>query len=135
MEMAFQTVIFGSRAAPRISVVAQELSQKPFHIGIEPVSFPPSLPGEAFLSFSRYGLFGDDRRLTVSGRIAVTDARRRRVLRQGQLADLVGISRPILSNILAGRFGASPQTAERIAEMIATTPAFERQPFLPGLAA
>jgi hypothetical protein len=38
-------------------------------------------------------------------------------------------------NILTGRFGASPQTAQRIAEIIMLTPAFERQPFLPGLAA
>jgi plasmid maintenance system antidote protein VapI len=49
--------------------------------------------------------------------------------------NLLGIRRLTLSNILAGRFGASPQTAERIAEIVATTPAFERQPFLPGLTA
>jgi DNA-binding XRE family transcriptional regulator len=79
--------------------------------------------------------FGADRRLTVSGRTAVIDARRRRAIRQDKLADLIGISRPALSNILARRFGTSPQTAERIAKVIATTPAFERQPFLPGLAA
>jgi transcriptional regulator with XRE-family HTH domain len=52
---------------------------------------------------------------------------------QTSLASLIGISRPTLANILAGRFGASPRTAERLAEIIAMTPAFERQPFLPGL--
>jgi len=40
-----------------------------------------------------------------------------------------------LANILARRFGASPRTAKRIAEVIELTPAFERQPFLPGLVA
>jgi plasmid maintenance system antidote protein VapI len=63
------------------------------------------------------------------------EAKRRRCIPQDDLAGLVGVSRPTLANILAGRFGASPQTAARIAEVIATTPAFERQPFLPGLAA
>jgi DNA-binding XRE family transcriptional regulator len=140
MDMAFQVETFGRRAAPPISIAKQELAQKPFHIRIPCVSSPPSLPplpSPSHSSFSSWSfcLFGDDRRLTVSGRIAVIDARQRRALCQAQLADLVGISRPTLSNILAGRFGASPATAKRIAEIIATTPAFERQPFLPGLAA
>jgi bifunctional DNA primase/polymerase-like protein/primase-like protein len=88
----------------------------------------PSSSGET-------ALFGLDGRLTASGRIAVLDAWRRRAVRQDQLAELVGICRPTLSNILAGRFGASPQTASRIVEVIASTQALERQPFLPGLAA
>jgi len=50
------------------------------------------------------------------------------------MAGLADISRPTLGNILSGRFGASEKTAARIAEVIAQTPAFERQPFLPGIA-
>jgi DNA-binding XRE family transcriptional regulator len=141
MEMSFQTVIFGSRAAPPISLAKQELTQEQFHKGTECVpsssslSLSPSLLPSLLSLDSISAVFGDDRRITVFGRTAVMDARRRRAIRQDKLASLVGISRPTLSNILAGRFGASPQTAERIAEIIATTPACERQPFLPGLAA
>jgi DNA-binding XRE family transcriptional regulator len=145
MDTAFQTVIFGSRGAPAIASRKQSLSRKPFHRISEARSLsltslaPPSLhsppnpyplPLRAKLPF-----FGGDRRLTSSGRIAVIDARRRRAIAQGKLAALVGISRPTLANILARRFGASPRTAKRIAEVIELTPAFERQPFLPGLVA
>jgi DNA-binding XRE family transcriptional regulator len=152
MEMAFRTEVFGSRATPPILLPEQELREKQFHIRREPSSVPASLSSLSdpslsvlslsssfsFLPLSNNGIsafFGDDCRLTVSGRIAVINARRRRAIRQYELADLVGISQPTLSNILAGRHGASPHTAERIAEIIATTPALERQPFLPGLAA
>ena len=91
-----------------------------------PSSVPRSLP----LAF-----FDAERRITISGRVAVRQAQRQRCLGQGSLASLVGVRRPTLANILAGRFGTSAQTAERIAEIVAMTPACERQPFLPGLAA
>jgi hypothetical protein len=152
METAFQTVIFGTRSTPVIAPLKQGLSEKPFLKGEErrplPALSPPpflvrpspsvvpsgpppcSLPGAG-----KTAIFDYNRHLTASGRIAFIDAWRCRAIRQDKLADLVGISRPALANILAGRFGASPQTADRIAEIIAATPAFERQPFLPGLAA
>jgi DNA-binding XRE family transcriptional regulator len=134
MEMAFQTVIFGSRIAPAISISEQGLIEERSHIGIE---LPPvSVPLASLLFTDRVSaVFGEDRRITVFGRTAVIDARRRRAVCQDTFANLLGIRRLTLSNILAGRFGASPQTAERIAEIVATTPAFERQPFLPGLTA
>jgi DNA-binding XRE family transcriptional regulator/tetrahydromethanopterin S-methyltransferase subunit G len=146
METAFRTVIFGSRAAPPIMITKQELIHESFHIRTEidvdlsllslsVLSPPPPSSSNLPALVGDCALFDDDRRITVYGRTAVVDARRRRAIRQDNLANLVGVSRPTLSNILAGRFGASSQTAERIAEMIATTPAFERQPFLPGLAA
>jgi hypothetical protein len=96
--------------------------------------------GSAFLaSFSpplRSGVFFDERRhLTKIGRLAILDAKRRRDIRQDELARLAAVSRPALANILAGRFGTSPEVAERIARIVLTTPAHERQPFLPGLAA
>jgi DNA-binding XRE family transcriptional regulator len=137
MDEAFQKVIFGTRRAPRISSLEQGLNSKPFHIMLE--IYSPLCPSLFFPSSSSPGCSGlfevDRRRLTKIGRLALVDAWRRRCIRQDKLADLIGISRPTLANILAGRFGASPQTAERIAEVIALTPAFERQPFLPGLAA
>ena len=87
------------------------------------------------LASSASALFDAKRRITPLGRMAALAAKRRRSIQQEKLADLIGIRRSTLANILAGRFGASPQTAEYIAEVIAMTPAFERQPFLPGLAA
>jgi len=134
MEEAFHNVIFEGRRAPRILNSKQMISSKPFHIMLEspslpsPDSFPWRLSG-----FS--GLFGLDRHLTQSGRLALSDAKRRRCIHQEKLAGLVGISRPALSNILAGRFGTSPEVAERIVRIVLTTSAHERQPFLPGLAA
>lgn len=135
MEMAFQTVIYGSRAAPPILMLQQELKPNSFHKGIESVSSSSPLPCLALSLSGSPALFGTDHRLTVLGRISVLDAWRRRAIHQETFADLIGISRPALANILARRFGASPQTAERITKVIATTPAFERQPFLPGIAA
>ena len=160
MAEAFDTVISSARGVSRLTKLDQQLKPKTTYTGIRTslplpslslipspsaVSVPvlsslPSLSSVVpltpfFPSSSVSALFDEQRHITPLGRIAALAAKRRRDIRQDTLADLIGVSRPTLANILAGRFGASQQTAERIAEVIASTPAFERQPFLPGLAA
>jgi tetrahydromethanopterin S-methyltransferase subunit G len=56
MEMAFQTVIFGRRAAPPISVSKQELTEETFHIGIEVYPFFPPPVRSSPLFPSSYNL-------------------------------------------------------------------------------
>jgi hypothetical protein len=143
MDEAFETVILRERGVSRKRKVFQPVKTEQSYtmVACSPVrpsfpspSFPPPGPlpscGVASIAF-----FDAGRRITPLGRLATLDAQRRRNIEQAKLAHLVGISRPTLANILAGRFGASQQTVERIADVIASTPAFERQPFLPGLAA
>lgn len=141
MDEHFDTVISRTRGASRITKLDQRLRPKTTYTVVRtfplPLSSPPapSLPCCRLSSSGVSAFFNTGRRITPLGRVAASDAKRRRCIPQGELASLIGISRPTLANILAGRFGASQQTADRIAEVIATTPVFERQPFLPGLAA
>jgi hypothetical protein len=51
-------------------------------------------------------------------RTALRHEKRRRGLRQLDVAHLVGLSRPQLANLLQGRFGASPEAAARIREFL-----------------
>jgi DNA-binding XRE family transcriptional regulator len=141
MAEEFETVISRARSVSRITRLHQQLKPKTTYTMVRIPALPSALsassrPVAPSLHSSGVSAFFDaGRRITPLGRIATLQAQRRRDIRQDNLADLVGISRPTLANILAGRFGASHQSAVRIAEIIATTPAFERQPFLPGLAA
>jgi hypothetical protein len=51
-------------------------------------------------------------------RTALHHEKRRRGLRQSDVARLVGLSRPQLSNLQHGRFGASPEAAARIRDFL-----------------
>jgi plasmid maintenance system antidote protein VapI len=104
-------------------------------LGMAPSDMAPRVELGLITKMGVSAFFDAKRRITPLGRMAALAAKQRRCIQQEKLADLIGIHRSTLANILAGRFGASPQTAEYIAEVIAMTPAFERQPFLPGLAA
>jgi hypothetical protein len=127
MAEAFETVISRVQGVPRITKQDQMLKRKTTY----------TMVAGALSSSSPRAMviFDTGRRMTLDGRMAMLQAIRCRDIRQYTLADLVGIRRSTLSNILSGRFGASKQTADLIEGIIATTPAFERQPFLPGLAA
>lgn len=150
MSEAFEQVIFAARrrnnfpppkqrVRRKTSDTIGNLSSLPLPSSSVPVfaCVPPS-PGcravAAFLPRCLPAFFDPERRITPLGRFAVLAAKRRRVLRQDDLAGLVGVRRSTLSNLLQGRFRASPQTAGRLVEFVASTPSFERQPYLPGLA-
>jgi hypothetical protein len=146
MEEALHRVIYGCRGAPNISAQKQRFTSNPFHIMVEvagsfpslSVPLPPSplpLSSPSSVAVGAPSFFDDLHRITKIGRRAILDAKRQRDIRQDTLADLVGISRPHLANILAGRFGTSPEVTERVTWMVLTTREHERQPFLPGLAA
>jgi hypothetical protein len=140
MEEAFETVILRARGSSRITKLDQKLKLKTTYTMVSSPSFLSSVLVPSFLppvpACPSPGVFFDtDLRITPLGRIATLQALRRRDIRQAEFATLARIRRSTLSNILARRFGTSQQTADRITEVIATTPAFERQPFLPGLAA
>ncbi len=72
------------------------------------LSSPPILAAQFFASG----------KITIFGRRALRDAQRKLGLRQEEVAQLVGISRPQLANVLAGRFGTVPAVADRAAELI-----------------
>jgi hypothetical protein len=122
MNEAFETVISRGSRVSRIhqSVEVDKADQSYTMV----TTFPPPVPE----------FFDASHRITLAGRAAALQAKRQRGIRQDTFAHLIAICRPTLANILTGPFGASPQTAQRIAEIIMLTPAFERQPFLPGLA-
>ncbi|MBV9825130.1 MAG: hypothetical protein JO001_05590, partial [Alphaproteobacteria bacterium] len=125
MGEAFETII-NTYSASRKRKAHQVLTINRSYTTIAP---SPRLPPLSVL------LFDPQRRLTSLGRSVALDALRRRAVSQDVMASLVNVSRLTLANILRGRFGASEKTAARITEVIAQTPAFERQPFLPGIAA
>lgn len=53
---------------------------------------------------------------------AVRDRWRASGLRQAELAELAGISRPTLANVLQGTFGLSPEAAARLRAVVASLP-------------
>jgi Helix-turn-helix domain len=86
--------------------------------------FFPDLPQRDFFGGDRLAIPASDVLEWRGGiappgvRTALHHEKRRRGLRQSDVARLVGLSRPQLSNLQQGRFGASPEAAARIREFL-----------------
>jgi DNA-binding XRE family transcriptional regulator len=94
------------------SKLSTRLSQHPPTVQFD---FIDDLLGKRPLTLTSYegGLMPED------WRGALRDYQRRRGLKQEQLARIIGLSRPQVANILAGRFGASRKPAAVVNRLLA----------------